>query len=98
MKLAGAERGTLSRQVTICNKLGLHARAAGKLRNLAETFSAKISVVRGHAVVDAKSVLGLMALEASKGTTLELRAAGADAEAALAALAALIEDRFGEGE
>ena len=85
-------------KVTIRNRLGLHARAAGKFRNLAEQFRSQIMVIHGHATVDAKSVLGLMALEASKGTELILRAEGPDAEPALKALAGLIEQRFGESE
>jgi len=90
--------GARTRKVTIRNRLGLHARAAGKFRNLAEQFRSQISVIHGRTTVDAKSVLGLMALEASQGTELILRAEGPDAEAALQALAGLIEQRFGEGE
>jgi len=90
--------GARTVQVVIRNRLGLHARAAGKFRNLAEQFQAQVSVISGHTTVDAKSVLGLMALEASRGTALMLRAEGPDAEQALAALAGLIAQRFGEGE
>ena len=90
--------GARTVQVVIRNRLGLHARAAGKFRNLAEQFQSQVSVISGHTTVDAKSVLGLMALEASRGTALMLRAEGPDAEQALAALAGLIAQRFGEGE
>jgi len=90
--------GKRNLKVTIRNRLGLHARAAGKLRNLAEQFQSQITVVSGHTTVNAKSVLGLMALEASQGTQLMLRAEGPDSEQALQALADLIEQRFGESE
>ena len=90
--------GIRTMRVVIRNRLGLHARAAGKFRNLAEQFQAQVSVIHGHTTVDAKSVLGLMALEASRGTELTLRAEGPDAEQALSALAGLIEQRFGESE
>jgi len=90
--------GIRTMKVVIRNRLGLHARAAGKFRNLAEQFQAQISVIYGHITVDAKSVLGLMALEASRGTELTLRAEGPDAEQALRALSGLIGQRFGESE
>lgn len=90
--------GRRNLQVVIKNRLGLHARAAGKLRNLAEQFKSQITVQSGHTTVNAKSVLGLMALEASQGTKLILRAEGSDAEQALKALADLIDQRFGETE
>ncbi len=88
----------VSQKVTIINRLGLHARAAGKLRNLAEKFPCKIEVIRGTITANAKSVLGLMALEGSKGTELVIRAKGAQAEEAVKAIVELIRDRFGEGE
>jgi len=88
----------IDRRVKICNRLGMHARAAGKLRNLAAQFQCQIKLVKGRIEADAKSILGLMALEASKGTDLVIRAWGEDAEEAVQALAALIEDRFGEDE
>lgn len=90
--------GEVDRTVKICNRLGMHARAAGKLRNLAAQFKCQIKLVKGRIEADAKSILGLMALEASKGTDLVIRAWGEDAEEAVRALAALIEDRFGEDE
>ena len=87
-----------SQKVKIINRLGLHARAAGKLRNLAEKFPCKIEVIRGNVTANAKSVLGLMALEGSKGRDLEIRAKGPQAEVAVRALVELIENRFGEDE
>ncbi len=88
----------VERKVKICNRLGMHARAAGKFRNLAAQFNSQIKVVKGNIEADAKSILGLMALEASKGSELILRAQGEDAEEAIHALAQLIEERFGEEE
>jgi len=88
----------VERKVKICNRLGMHARAAGKFRNLAAQFNSQIKVVKGNIEADAKSILGLMALEASKGSELILRARGEDAEEAIHALAQLIEERFGEEE
>ena len=82
----------------IVNRLGLHARAAAKLTHLASGFRSEIWLSRSGRRVNAKSIMGVMMLAAGKGTRVLLEAEGADAEAALAALAALIADRFGEGE
>ena len=87
-----------SREVTIVNKLGLHARAAAKLVTTASGFGAEIKLRRGDREVNGKSIMGVMMLAASQGTTIELVAEGDDAEAALDALATLIGDRFGEAE
>ncbi len=88
----------LTRQVTIVNKLGLHARAAAKLVTCASGFSAEVTVRRGDKEVNGKSIMGVMMLAAAKGTDIELAASGDDAGAALDALEALIADRFGEEE
>jgi len=88
----------VERTVQICNRLGMHARAAGKLRNLAAQFQSTIKLVKGRMEADAKSILGLMALEASRGTELIVRAWGDDSEQAAEALCQLIQDRFGEDE
>ena len=82
----------------IVNKLGLHARAAAKLTHLASGFQSEIWLSRSGRRVNAKSIMGVMMLAAGKGSQVVLEAEGADAEAALAALAGLIADRFGEGE
>ena len=87
-----------SREVTIVNKLGLHARAAAKLVTTASGFGAEIKLRRGDREVNGKSIMGVMMLAASQGTTIELVAEGDDAEAALDALVTLIGDRFGEAE
>ena len=82
----------------IVNKLGLHARAAAKLTHLASGFQCEIWISRSGRRVNAKSIMGVMMLAAGKGSKVKLEAQGADADAALAALGALIANRFGEGE
>lgn len=87
----------IEQDVEISNKAGLHARAASKLAELAASFGSDIKV--GHEkMVDGKSILSLMMLAAVKGTTIKITADGEDEEAALAAIVALINDRFEEGE
>lgn len=86
------------RLVRIQNKLGLHARASAKLASEASSFSSDIMLSRGGVEVNAKSIMGIMMLAASKGSELHLRAEGPDAEAALDSIEALINSRFGEGE
>ena len=87
-----------SASVDIVNKLGLHARAAAKLTHLAGGFQCEIWISRAGRRVNAKSIMGVMMLAAGEGTSVLLEAEGADAEQALAALAKLIADKFGEGE
>jgi phosphocarrier protein len=82
----------------IINRLGLHARAAAKLTHVASGFQCEIWLSRSGRRVNAKSIMGVMMLAAGKGSTVKIEAEGADADAALAALAKLIADRFGEGE
>ena len=82
----------------IVNKLGLHARAAAKLTHLAGGFQSEIWISRSGRRVNAKSIMGVMMLAAGQGSTVALEAEGADADAALAALAKLIAERFGEAE
>jgi phosphocarrier protein HPr len=86
----------VSRSVTICNRRGLHARAAAKFVALAERFSANVEVVKDEQAVLAQSIMGLMMLGAGIGSTVELRAQGWDAKEALDALAGLIEAGFDE--
>jgi phosphocarrier protein len=86
------------REFTIINKLGLHARAAAKLVQIASGFNSDIYVIHNNKKVSGKSIMGIMMLAASKGTRIEITADGADEAAALAELEALILDRFGEGE
>jgi phosphocarrier protein NPr len=86
----------LERQVTICNQLGLHARAATKLAILACEFKAKITLIQGEKQASAASVLGLLMLETGMGKTITLIAEGEDAEPALDAICNLINARFDE--
>jgi len=86
----------LTRQVTITNKRGLHARAAARFVTMAERFGASVDVLRDGQSVPARSIMGLMMLGAGLGATLELRAEGWDAKEALDALAALVEAGFDE--
>lgn len=86
----------LSREATIVNQRGLHARAAAKFVRTAATFVARVEVTRDDQTVAGTSILGLMLLGAGIGTMLTLRADGDDAAAALAALGDLIERGFDE--
>lgn len=88
----------ISKQLTIINKLGLHARAASKLVATATRFSSQIQINRNGQLADAKSIMSLLMLAASKGTDLEFIIDGDDAEAALADIEALINNRFDEPE
>ncbi|OBS09118.1 HPr family phosphocarrier protein [Acidihalobacter prosperus] len=83
-------------EVTIVNRLGLHARAAARLVGLASRFDAHIELERNGRRVNGKSIMGVMMLAAAQGSTLTLHADGTDAEQALAELSTLIADRFGE--
>ncbi|HKI63894.1 MAG TPA: HPr family phosphocarrier protein [Burkholderiales bacterium] len=85
-------------EATITNKLGLHARASAKLTQLASGFQSEIHLTRNGRRVNAKSIMGVMMLAAGKGSSISVEAEGEDAEAALAAIGALIADKFGEGE
>jgi phosphocarrier protein len=87
-------RGTFE----VKNKLGLHARAATKLVQLAARFPCEIVVSREGQMANAKSVMGVLLLCGSKGTRLEVEATGEAAAEAVNAIGELIGDRFGEGE
>ncbi len=84
--------------IEIINKLGLHARASTKLTQTASQFSSEIWIERNGRKVNAKSIMGVMMLAASKGSTVTLEAQGNDAEAAIQALVELINNCFGEAE
>ena len=84
--------------VTIVNKLGLHARAASRLVNCASGYASEIRIVRGARAVNAKSIMGVLTLAAARGAELVIEVEGADQRQALEALTALIEGRFGEDE
>ena len=83
-------------QVTIVNKLGLHARPAMTFVDMASTFQSEVTVSRGDQEVDGKSIMHMMMLAATKGTALEVVAVGPDAEAACAALKKLVDSGFDE--
>lgn len=85
-------------QVTITNKLGLHARAAAKLVHTASAFESEIYVGTDHEEVNAKSILGILTLAATKETPLNVRADGADEEAAVRAIVELFANKFGEDQ
>jgi phosphocarrier protein HPr len=86
------------KEITIINKLGLHARAAAKFVKVASSFQSEISVHTGHKEVSGKSIMGIMMLAAGKGSTITIKTIGSDEEAALNALETLINDKFGEDE
>lgn len=86
------------KEVEIINKLGLHARASAKLTKLAGQFKCEVWVTRNSRRVNAKSIMGVMTLAANKGSRIQIETIGDDENEALAALVALIEDYFGEGE
>ena len=88
----------ISENVTIINKLGLHARAASKLVNCASQFESDVFLSRSENRVNAKSIMGVMMLAASKGVELQIEIEGRDEQACRDALVALISDRFGESE
>ena len=88
----------IRRSIKITNKLGLHARASAKLTQAAAQFQSSIWITRNGRRVNAKSIMGVMMLAAGLGSTVELEADGPDEEAAVVAIAALFDGKFGEGE
>jgi phosphocarrier protein HPr len=83
---------------TISNRLGLHARASAKLTKLAGSFSCEVHMSRNGRRVNAKSIMGVMMLAAGLGSEVEVETEGADEQAAMVAIIALIDDKFGEGQ
>ena len=88
----------LKQSVEIINKLGLHARASSKFTQTASQFKCEVWVTKDGSRVNGKSIMGLMMLAAAQGSTIQIEANGADEAQAIQALAALINDYFGEGE
>jgi phosphocarrier protein HPr len=86
------------RDIEIINRLGLHARASAKLTQTAGQFESEVWLSRNGRRVNGKSIMGVMMLAAARGTTIKLETRGPDEDQAMAALVALVEDRFGEGE
>ena len=87
-----------SQSLEILNKLGLHARAAAKLTQVAGGFASEIWISRSGRRVNAKSIMGVMMLAAGQGTSVLVEAKGDDADEAIAAIANLVAQRFGESE
>ncbi len=87
---------TAETSVEITNERGLHARASAKFVKLAATFDAEVTVAKDGATVDARSIMGLMMLAAGPGSRVTIHAEGAEAEAAVEALAELVTNRFEE--
>ena len=88
--------GALSREISIINKRGLHARASAKFVQLVERFNADVWVTRGGETVGGTSIMGLMMLSAGPGTSITVSAIGPDAEAAVNAIADLVASKFNE--
>ncbi|MBJ7553297.1 HPr family phosphocarrier protein [Marinomonas spartinae] len=88
----------LEESVTIINKLGLHARAAGKLVETTSRFSCDVTIEKDGRNVDGKSIMAMMMLAAGKGTNITIKTNGEDEEDAIKAIIALINNRFGEDE
>jgi phosphocarrier protein len=84
--------------ITISNKLGLHARASAKLTKLATGYKCEVFMTRNGRRVNAKSIMGVMMLAAGLGADIEIETDGEDEQAAMDGLVALINDKFGEGE
>lgn len=87
-----------SKEIRIINRLGLHARAAAKFVSLASTFASDVQLEREGKQVNGKSIMGVMMLAASHGTTLTLTVDGEDEEEAARQLTDLVNDYFGEGQ
>ena len=94
--LPALREGAVVRVLTIRNKKGLHARASARFVQTVEKFDADVRVMRCGEIVGGTSIMGLMMLAASPGTTITVEATGKEAAEVIAALAALIESRFGE--
>lgn len=85
-------------QITISNKLGLHARASAKLTKLAGSYPCEVWLTKGERRINAKSIMGVMMLAAGIGSTIEMETDGEQEQEAMDALIALISDKFGEGQ
>jgi phosphocarrier protein len=88
----------IEKEITIVNRLGLHARAAAKFVHAANNFKSKITLSRDGRQIDGKSILGILMLAAAQGTKLTLRVEGTDERDACQDLVNLIESKFGEGQ
>lgn len=86
------------REVEIVNRLGLHARAAARLVTLAQRFQSDVRLAHGTREANGKSIMGVLKLGATRGSRIHIRAEGPDEGEAVAALVALVRDRFGEDQ
>ncbi|MDZ7823496.1 MAG: HPr family phosphocarrier protein [Ahrensia sp.] len=86
------------RTLTIRNKKGLHARASARFVQTVEDFDAKVTVSKDDTSVGGTSIMGLMMLAASRGSTIDVTSEGLDAERVMDAIEALVDNKFGEGE
>jgi phosphocarrier protein HPr len=84
--------------ITVSNKLGLHARASAKLTKLAAGFRSEVFLSRNGRRVNAKSIMGVMMLAAGLGSEIEIETEGEDEQAAMDALREMIDAKFGEGQ
>ncbi|MFP4071561.1 MAG: HPr family phosphocarrier protein [Desulfovibrionales bacterium] len=88
--------GILTKEVRVLNELGMHARPAGRLAQEAQKFSSSVFLVHNGQKVDAKSILDILTLALSKGSSIRIEAQGPDADTAVERLERLFNDRFGE--
>ncbi|ACM31775.1 MAG: HPr family phosphocarrier protein [Diaphorobacter nitroreducens] len=88
----------IKKNITISNKLGLHARASAKLTKMAGSFPCDVWMSKGERRINAKSIMGVMMLAAGMGSEVEIETDGAQEQEAMDALVALIDGKFGEGE
>jgi len=95
---APVPEGALARELPIVNRKGLHARASAKFVQTVERYESDVTVTRCGETVGGRSIMGLLTLGAAQGTTITVTAQGADAEACLEGIAALLANRFGEDE
>lgn|SRR5688572_8577394 len=96
MKSPGSEAELAEGRFEIVNRLGLHARAASRLVQVASKFSCDVTLRQGDQVANGKSVMGVLLLCGSKGTFVEVKASGVGAEEAVSSIGTLIRERFGE--
>ena len=88
----------ITQEITVVNKLGLHARAASKLVKTAAGFESQITIIKDTQEVDAKSIMGILMLAATQGTNLKIHVEGADEEDAMEIITGMFANFFGEGE
>jgi phosphocarrier protein HPr len=94
----GFRDGAVVRKLSICNRKGLHARASAKFVQTVEKFDADVRVMRGNETVGGTSIMGLMMLTASPGSSITVEATGRQAAEVIEALTDLINSRFGEDD